>query len=101
MRHVKSHKRSSKISEIRQFLSTFRDRFFQDRQIIDTIDKLTKNDQSFYWSKNCQITFEQLKKRVIETFLLSYFSHELETFLKSNSSDYVSAKIYLKKRLMI
>ncbi len=48
MRHVKSHKRSSKISEIRQFLSTFRDRFFQDRQIIDTIDKLTKNDQSFY-----------------------------------------------------
>jgi hypothetical protein len=59
--------------------------------------KLTKKNQSFYWSKNCQIIFELLKKRVIETFVLSYFSSELETFLKIDSFDYVSIEILSQK----
>ncbi len=59
--------------------------------------KLTRKNQLFSWSKNCQTTFDELKKRVIETSVLSYFSSELETFLKSDSSDYVSVEVLSQK----
>jgi hypothetical protein len=59
--------------------------------------KFIRKDHLFSWSKNCQTTFDELKKRVIETSNLSYFSSELETFLKSNSSDYVSIEILSQK----
>ncbi len=38
-----------------------------------------------------------MKKRVIETLVLSYFSSELKTFLESNSFDYVSVEILSQK----
>jgi hypothetical protein len=38
-----------------------------------------------------------MKKRIIEAPVLSYFSPELETFLESDSSDYVSAGILSQK----
>ncbi len=59
--------------------------------------KLTRKNQLFSWSKDCQTTFDELKKRVIETSVLSYFSSELKTFLKSDSSDYVSIEILSQK----
>jgi hypothetical protein len=59
--------------------------------------KFTKKNQSFYWFEYCQITFEEIKKRVIKTFVLSYFSFELETFLKSDSFDYVLIKVLSQK----
>ncbi len=59
--------------------------------------KLIRKNQSFYWSENCQIAFEQLKKRVIETSVLSYFSSELKTYLKFDSSDYVSVEVLSQK----
>ncbi len=58
---------------------------------------MTRKNQSFYWFENCQIAFKQLKKRIIEAFVLSYFSLELETFLESNSFDYVSIEILSQK----
>jgi 6-pyruvoyl-tetrahydropterin synthase len=58
---------------------------------------MTRKNQSFYWFENCQIAFEQLKRRVIETLLLSYFSFELKTFLESNSFDYVSIEVLSQK----
>jgi hypothetical protein len=58
---------------------------------------MTRKNQSFYWFENCQIAFEQLKKRIIETFVLSYFFSELETFLESDSFDYVSIEILSQK----
>jgi hypothetical protein len=66
-------------------------------KIVKSLIKLIKKNQSFYWSENCQIAFEQLKKRVIETFVLSYFSSELKTYLKSDSSNYVSVEILSQK----
>jgi hypothetical protein len=59
---------------------------------------LTKKNQSFYWSEDCQIIFELLKKRVIEAFVLSYFSLELEIFLKIDSFNYVSIEILSQKK---
>ncbi len=65
--------------------------------MIKSLIKLTKKNQLFSWSKDYQTTFDELKKRVIEAFVLSYFSSKLETFLKLNSSDYVSIKVLSQK----
>jgi hypothetical protein len=94
MKNIESFKKSSSIFEIRQLLQTIHQEFFQTRQIINQINK---KNQLFYWFENCQITFEQLKKRVIETFVLLYFLFELKTFLKLNSFDCVSIEMLSQK----
>jgi hypothetical protein len=76
------------------FYKRFIKNFFK---IAKSLIKTTRKDQSFYWFEDCQITFEKLKKRVIETFVLSYFSSELETFLELNSFDYVSIDVLSQK----
>ncbi len=76
------------------FYRRFIKNFFK---IVKSLIRLIRKNQSFYWSENCQIAFEQLKKRVIETFVLSYFSSELKTYLESDSSDYVSVEVLSQK----
>jgi hypothetical protein len=76
------------------FYRRFKKEFFK---IVKSLIKLTRKNQSFYWFENCQIAFERLKKRVIETFVLSYFLFELETFLESDSSNYVSIEMLSQK----
>jgi hypothetical protein len=76
------------------FYKRFIKEFFK---IVKSLIKLTRKNQSFYWFENCQIAFEKLKKRVIETFVLSYFSSELETFLEFDSSNYVSIEMLSQK----
>jgi hypothetical protein len=91
---------SNHLKEIQAFLRfvNFYRRFIKNfSKIVKSLIRLTRKNQSFYWSKNCQIAFEQLKKRVIEASVLSYFSSELETFLESDSFDYVSVEILSQK----
>ncbi len=91
---------SNHLKDVQAFLEfvNFYRRFIKDFfKIVKSLIKLTRKDQSFYWFEHCQIAFEELKKRVIETFVLSYFSFELETFLKSDSSDYVSVEVLSQK----
>ncbi len=91
---------SNHLKKIQTFLKfvNFYKRFIKNfSKIVKSLIRLTRKDQSFYWSENCQITFEQLKKRVIEASILSYFSSELETFLESDSFDYVSIEILSQK----
>jgi hypothetical protein len=76
------------------FYKRFIKKFFK---IVKSLIKLTRKNQSFYWFENCQIAFEKLKRRIIETFVLSYFLFELETFLEFNSSNYVSIEMLLQK----
>jgi hypothetical protein len=88
------------LKDVQTFLSfvNFYRRFVKNFfKIAKSLLKMTRKNQSFYWFENCQITFEQLKKRIIETFVLSYFSSELETFLESDSFDYVSIEILSQK----
>jgi hypothetical protein len=86
-----------KVQAFLKFVNFYR-RFIKNFfKLVKSLIRLTRKDQSLYWFKDCQIAFEQLKKRVIETFVLSYFSFELETFLKSDSSDYVSVEILSQK----
>jgi hypothetical protein len=89
-------KTSNHLKKIQAFLEfvNFYRRFIKDfSKIVKSLIRLTKKNQSFYWSEDCQIAFEQLKKRIIEASVLSYFSSELETFLESDSFDYVSVEI--------
>jgi hypothetical protein len=91
---------SNHLKEVQAFLKfvNFYRRFIKNFfKLVKSLIRLTRKDQFFHWFENCQIAFEQLKKRVIEAFVLSYFSFELETFLKSDSSDYVSIEILSQK----
>jgi hypothetical protein len=88
------------LKEIQAFLKfvNFYKRFIKNFfQIVKSLVKFIRKDQLFSWAKECQRTFEKLKKRVIETLVLSYFLFELKTFLESNSFDYVSIEILSQK----
>ncbi len=91
---------SNHLKDVQIFLKfvNFYKRFIKEFfKIVKSLIKLTRKNQSFYWFENCQIAFEKLKKRVIETLVLSYFSSELETFLESDSSNYVSIEMLSQK----
>ncbi len=86
-----------KIQTFLKFVNFYR-RFIKNFLIVvKFFVKLIKKNHLFSWSDDCQTTFDNLKKRVIETLVLSYFSSELKTFLKSNSFDYVSIEILSQK----
>jgi hypothetical protein len=91
---------SNHLKDVQAFLKfvNFYKRFVKNFfKIVKSLIRLIKKNQSFYWFEDCQIAFEQLQKRVIEASVLSYFSSELETFLKSDSSDYVSIEVLSQK----
>ncbi len=93
-------KTSNHLKDVQAFLKfvNFYKRFIKNFfKIVKSFIKLTNKDHSFYWFENCQIAFEQLKKQVIETFVLSYFSSELKTYLESDSSNYVSIEVLFQK----
>ncbi len=88
------------LKEIQTFLKfvNFYRRFIKDFfKIAKSLVKLIKKNQLFSWSTDCQRTFDELKKRITETLVLSYFSLELETFLESDSFDYVSVEMLFQK----
>jgi hypothetical protein len=92
--------KSTHLKEIQAFLKfvNFYRRFIKNFfKVAKSLVKLIKKNHLFSWSKNCQKTFDELKKRIIEESVLSYFSFELEIFLKSNSSDYVSIEVLSQK----
>jgi hypothetical protein len=89
-------RKSTHLREIQAFLEfvNFYKRFIKDFfKVIKSLIKLIRKNQLFFWSKDCQTAFDELKKRVIETSVLSYFSLKLETFLEFDSSDYVSTRV--------
>ena len=66
-------------------------RAFSDvvRLMIATIKKNT----TFYWTPECQKSFELLKERLTTAPVLAYFDIEKECILETNSSDNISAGI--------
>jgi hypothetical protein len=100
MKAIVEWEKSTHLKEIQTFLKfvNFYRRFIKNFfKIVKSLVKLIKKNQLFFWSKDCQAAFDELKKRVIEAFVLSYFSSELETFLESDSFDYVSIGILSQK----
>ncbi len=93
-------KQSTHLKEIQAFLRfvNFYKRFIKNFfKIVKSFVKLIRKNQLFFWLKDCQAAFDELKKRVIKAFVLSYFSFELKTFLESDSFDYVSIEILFQK----
>ncbi len=87
-----------KIQTFLDFVNLYR-RFIKDFfKVTKSLIKPIRKDHLFSWFKDCQTAFNELKKRVIETSILSYFSFELKTFLKSDSSNYVSIEILSQKK---
>jgi hypothetical protein len=100
MKAIVEWRRSTHLKKVQAFLKfvNFYRRFIKNFFIVvKSLIKLIKKNHLFSWSKDCQTTFDKLKKRVIETFVLSYFSSELKTFLESDSFDYVSIEILSQK----
>jgi hypothetical protein len=93
-------KTSRHLKEMQAFLkfTNFYRRFIKNFfRIAKSLVNLIKNKRLFVWNNACQKTFNELKKRVIEISILSYFSSELETFVESNSFDYVSTEVLSQK----
>jgi hypothetical protein len=100
MKTIVEWEKLTHLKEIQTFLKfvNFYKRFIKNFfKVVKFLVKLIKKDQTFSSSKDCQTTFDELKKRMIETSILSYFSSELKTFLKSDSLNYISVKILLQK----
>jgi hypothetical protein len=100
MKAIVEWKKFTHLKEMQTFLKfvNFYRRFIKNFFIIvKSFVKFIKKNQLFTWSKDCQVAFDELKKRVTETFVLSYFSSELKTFLKSSSFDYVSIEVLFQK----
>jgi hypothetical protein len=69
-------KRSTHLKEIQAFLKfvNFYRRFIKNFFIIaKSLVKLIKKNHLFSWFDDCQTTFDELKKRVIEAFVLCTF----------------------------
>jgi hypothetical protein len=100
MKAIVKWEKSTHLKEIQAFLEfvNFYRRFIKDFfKVVKLLVKLTRKNHLFSWFRDCQTAFDELKKRVIETSVLSYFSSELETFLESNSFDYVSVEVLSQK----
>jgi hypothetical protein len=91
---------STHLKELQTFLNfiNFYRRFIKNfSRIAKSLVNLIKKERLFVWNNVCQKIFEELKKRVIEALVLSYFSLELKTFLKSDSFDYVSVEVLFQR----
>jgi hypothetical protein len=100
MKVIVKWRKSTHLKKIQAFLEfvNFYKRFIKNFFIVvKSFIKLIKKNHLFSWLNDCQTAFDDLKKRVIETFVLSYFSSELKTFLESDSFDYVSIEILSQK----
>jgi hypothetical protein len=82
-----------KLQTFLRFINFYK-RFIKNfSRIVKSLINLIKKERLFVWNSVCQKTFEKLKKRIIEAFVLFYFFSELETFLELDSSDYVSVEV--------
>jgi hypothetical protein len=93
-------KTSRHLKKVQAFLSftNFYRRFIKNFfRIAKSLVSLIKKKRFFVWNNACQKIFDELKKRVIEISILSYFSFELKTFVESDSLNYVSTKVLSQK----
>ena len=84
------------LKQVQAFLGfiNFYRRFIKDfSKIAKPLVHLTRKDEPFNWTPACQAAFSELKRRVTEAPVLAHFSPSRETFVESDSSDYVSAGV--------
>ena len=97
---IQNWKTSQHFQQMQFFLKfiNFYRRFIKNfSNIAKSLIKLTKKNASFDWTLICQIAFDRLKARVIKIFILAHFNLELETIVKSNSSNFIFVEILSQK----
>ena len=55
--------------------------------------ELTRKDQRFYWDKEQQLAYEQLKRLFTTAPILAHFDLDRDVIIETDTSDYVSAGV--------
>ncbi len=72
----------------------FYQRFIKNfSKIVHSMIQLIQKKIIFKWNEVCQIIFNHMKRRMIETFILRHFDQTCETILEINSFNYVNDKV--------
>ena len=66
-------------------------------RIAEPLTRLTRKDQSFHWTLECQHTFEQLKDALIKAPLLAKWTPGLETTIECDFSGYAVGGTLMQK----
>lgn len=93
---VKGWREPSTVKGVQSFLGfcNFYRRFVSEYgRIAKPLTNLTRKDITFRWTNECQLAFEDLKKRLLEAPVLAYFSFEKPTRLETDASDGVVAGV--------
>ncbi len=62
-------------------------------KIVRSMIQLTQKKIIFEWNEVCQIAFDHMKRRMIETSILRHFDQTRETILEIDSFDYVNDEV--------
>jgi hypothetical protein len=92
---------SQNLKQVQKFLEfcNFYKRFIRNfAKIVKSLIKLIRKNVSFVWNEICKQTFELLKRTIIETSILAHFDFKKQIYVKSDSSDFVFAKILSQMR---
>ena len=55
--------------------------------------KLTCKDEPFAWNEACEAAFQEMKKAITSAPILAHYDRNKQTFLETDSSDYVSSGV--------
>ncbi len=92
---------SQSLKQIQNFLKfcNFYRRFIRNfAKIVKSLIKLTRKNVSFVWSDACRRAFELLKRTIINTSILTHFDSRKQTYIKSDSSDFVNVNVLFQMR---
>ena len=80
--------------EFCNFYCRFIKEFFK---IVHPLTWLAQKDTPFEWNEACQTAFDTLKKQITEASVLKHFDQNWESYLKTDSSDYVNEGVLSQK----
>ena len=66
-------------------------------RIVEPLTRLTRKDQPFHWTLECQYAFEQLKDSLIKAPLLAKWTPGLESAIECDSSGYAVGDTLMQK----
>jgi hypothetical protein len=87
---------SQNLKQVQRFLEfcNFYRRFIRNfAKIVKSLIKLIRKNVSFTWNEICKHAFDLLKRTVIEASILTHFDSKKQTYIKSDSSNFVFAEV--------